>query len=182
MRKKKSLQSIKTKIGHHPKEYPPHKFLIKAMSREFAEKLIDEGALRMWIIDFYRNIENKFQGDNSEGIGRNIVDGKHLSIGSANSQFIWCLSMSDEPESLKSSLLNLDNNYDTLIVIVEPIKFIKGFEKAVHDMHDFGHKLLYGPVRYDKNEKIDRKTFNKIYPNYEYFSVFQKDKILVISF
>ena len=88
MRKKKSLQCINTKIGHHPKEYPTHKFLIKAMSREFAEKLIDESSLRMWIIDFYRNIENEFQGDNSEGIGRNIVDGKHLSMDSINTQFI----------------------------------------------------------------------------------------------
>ena len=151
-------------------EFPAPRLLVKAMSQEWACKLIDSGILRIQHLDYFRNWEeNRFLGDPNDGNGQYHVDGHPMETGSVNDVYAWCLSFPEiTPNRL--TLIAEQSKYDCLVVIRNPeamFQRIKGWLETNHP----GFWVHCGAVKYDRGQEVDKKTLNA---QKFHYNVFQK--------
>ncbi|MGD0274826.1 MAG: hypothetical protein ABSB79_02045 [Syntrophales bacterium] len=148
-------------------KYPPPVTLIKATEFKWAEKLLNEGSIRLNSIEYYETIENPELGDVNEGKGMLRLNGHLMQTGSVNEVFIWCSAL---PGTSASILKEIDPSYDTMICITDVVEFTKRIFSA---LKDYGYRWLpwRGQVTYNRDIEVSKKTLN----NQDWqFNIFQK--------
>ena len=132
--------------------HPPPSFLVKAMEKYWADKLISTGVIRLNSIEFYQTLESDELGDNMEGLGE-LISGSHpYTSTSGNRVFIWCAA---KPDTNQSTLLGLDSQYDTVIKISDPVTFTKRIAAALRYK---GYSLPLphiGEVNYNRSDEVN---------------------------
>ena len=73
--------------------YPPPDCLVKVMKQCWAERLLFEGAIRFASLAYYRKLENSVLGDPNDGEGMLRMNGHPYEVGSINSVYAWCSSL-----------------------------------------------------------------------------------------
>lgn len=150
-------------------EHPAPRLLVKAMSRRWADSLIDSGKLRVRHLDYFRNWENKVLGDPDDGNGEYHVNGHPMETGSLNDVYAWCLSFPEiTPNRL--TLFAEQSGYDCLVVIRNPEVMFQRINEFLLTNLD-GFMVNCGAVKYDRSQEVDIKTLDSKQVHY---NVFQK--------
>lgn len=149
--------------------FPAPRLLVKAMSREHADPLIDSGKLRIWHLEYFRNWENKILGDANDGNSQYLVDGHPMETSSMNDVYAWCLSSPKIADS-RLTLFAEHGEYDCKVVIHDPVEMFQRIKKCLVQNHP---KLWVhcGAVKYDRDQEVDKNTLNS---QQFHYNVFQK--------
>lgn len=150
-------------------ETPLPKRLVKVMKREWAENLRDSGEIKLGSFTYYRKWEAEFLGDKHDGIGLFHLDDHPMQVDSANEVFIWCSSLPCISFEQKI-LLAKSGNYDCLVTIRDPYKFIMRIRDKLRSDHP-SYPPHCGQVKYNRGHSVDKQTLNA--QNF-HFNVFQK--------
>jgi hypothetical protein len=151
-------------------EYPPPPQLVKLMTRERADEVIQNGLLRLRPLQYYRHWENKVLGDPNDGLGLYHLDGHPIHAGSINPDYAWCLSL-PEIDLSRRLLLARHGGYDSIVWIHAPEEFFRRVRDWL-SAHLNGFHLHCGCVNYDRGGEVDKQTLNS---QKFLFHVFQKD-------
>jgi hypothetical protein len=128
------------------------------MEFEFASKLVSEGLARLRTLTYYQQWENEILGDPNDGIGLNHLDGRPMTLKSANDVYIFCVSLpSIDPEH--QLLMAQNSSYDCVVLITEPEEFFRRIRNYLLAMLK-GFLLHCGTVNYDRGREVDMKTLN----------------------
>ncbi|EPZ7321235.1 hypothetical protein ACXR5E_003907 [Vibrio mimicus] len=149
-------------------EYPAPSFLLKAMHSKWADKLIEQGLIRLNSLSYYQNLDNKELGDALEGKGELRVKSRQYSMSSNNELFVWCCA---NPESKPEVLLSLDKSYDVVVKVANPIEFIKRISLA---LEKGGYKFTIpqvGRVNYNRGFEV---TLDSLQNRQWQWNAFQK--------
>ena len=141
---------------------------MKAMEKEWARKLVNDGNVRLRPLRYYRAIEAPEIGDKNEGNGQWLMEGNPMELGSVNEVYVWCGAL---PDTDRETLLRLDGKYDAVVEITNISRFTKRIAKAARDA---GWQLAphIGQVNYDRGRKITKSELRAL-PWQS--NVFQKD-------
>lgn len=152
-------------------EYPPPQLLLKAMERQWAEKLIDSGSLRLRKLEYYRQWENDHLGDANDGRGLFHMAGDPVQTDSGNDVYAWCLSL---PDISNAQLLEIAKHgeYNCVVRIHSPEELFKRMLKFLQE-HKKGFRLHNGYVHYNRGAEIDKETLKS---QKFHFNVFQKEQ------
>lgn len=165
-----TLSGTKIIEGIEFNAFPPPSTLIKAMEKQWAEKLIKNGTVRLNSLEFYQNLENDELGDSTEGLGELKSKGHPYNVSSVNKIFVWCGAL---PDASFPTLLSLDTKYDTVIRVVNPLEFTKRIELALIDKdYSFAHPHI-GSINYSRSDEVDMKS---VQSQFFHWNVFQKRK------
>lgn len=149
-------------------ELPSPSLLIKATKMKWAEKLRNEGCIRLNSVEFYRAFEDSELGDINEGTGMFKLDGRPMQTDSVNEVFIWCCAITEaNPETLKK----LNCSYDTIVVIHDVEKFVN---RIILSAKIQGYTLYphIGKVKYNREAEISKE---KLKSQQWHYNVFQKN-------
>ncbi len=149
-------------------EEPPPSVLVKAMTRQRALQLIDEGEFRLSKPSYYRTFENPELRDQNEGIGSFTLNGKEIFTESGNDVFIWGTSLEDVNLDM---LLQLSQTYDTIVSINNPEEFFQRILSYIRNNQSPYH-LHCGRVTYNRAQVIAQQTLRG---QRWHYNVFQKD-------
>jgi len=150
-------------------EYPPAEQLCKAMKRQWANKLIQRGLIRIRKLEYYRKLENDVLGDPNDGRGLYHIEGHPMQMDSANDIYAWCLSL---PEISNGRLLAISaqGKYDCTVVIHDMEKLLVRIRSYVQKNYR-GLRLHCGYVLYDRGTEVSKETLDT---QKFHFNVFQK--------
>lgn len=153
-----TLSGTQINEGIEFNEFPPPSELIKAMESKWAEQLIKNGSVRLNPLSYYQSLESEELGDNLEGLGELRVDGHPYSMSSINETFVWCCA---NPETDHATLLSLDDNYDVIIKISDPIEFVKRISKALREAgYEFSSPHA-GRINYNRSDEVTLPTLQE---------------------
>lgn len=148
--------------------YPPPDCLVKVMKRCWAERLLFEGAIRFASLAYYRKLENSVLGDPNDGEGMLRMNGHPFEVGSINSVYAWCSSLTTiTPERI--NVLAMHGDYDCLVRINQPSILIKRVQLA---KSKYLH-LHCAEISYSRGTEVDKMT---LYSQKFHFNIFQKDE------
>ena len=143
------------------------------MKYKWAEKLINEGSIRLGSLEYHRKFEKN--GDPNEGKGMYRLNGNQMTMESANGVFlILCCALPDTSIDKLFEIFN-ERNYDTIISISDVEKFVKRIETALKN-----NALCYPSyvfitksekINYNRGSEVSQKALNNQQP---FFEVFQK--------
>ncbi|WP_254849600.1 hypothetical protein [Thalassotalea sp. PP2-459] len=149
-------------------EYPAPDSLIKAMESVWAMQLIAQGNIRLSPLSYYQNLESDELGDNLEGLGELQINSHPYATSSINEIFVWCCA---NPETEFSRLLSLDNAYDVIIQITNPVEFVNRISTALRDNnYRFSHPHV-GRVNYNRSDEV---TIDRLQEQMWHWNTFQK--------
>ncbi len=157
-------------IEYH--EFPPPNCLVKAMTREWAFELVNNGVLRIHHIGYLRSWENKILGDRYDGKGMYRLHGQPMDIGSSNDVYIWCGSFPNI-SSQRINLIAEHGIYDCMVVIHNPNEIFERIHSAL-SVNCPGFSVLCGKVKYDRGSEVDKAALNR---QKFHFNVFQKSPV-----
>lgn len=149
-------------------EYPIPTLLIKAMSSEFAEKLLLKGAIRIRCLEYFRTWENNVLGDKNDGLGQYKLAGNIMNVSSANDVYAFCMALPDIAHD-RLRIISAEGKYDTLLTITSPEALFQRIKIAlINKYHNY--RIHCGLVKYDRSQEISN--------NMKYhFNVFQKSTL-----
>lgn len=150
-------------------DFPAPKLLVKAMSREYADSLIDSGKLRIRHLEYFRNWENKVLGDINDGYGQYHLNDDSMDTTSMNDVYGWCLSSPEIADS-RLTLFAENGGCDCKVVIHDPAEMFQRIKKWLVQNHP---KLWVhcGAIKYDRGQAVDKNTLNS---QQHHYNVFQK--------
>jgi hypothetical protein len=148
-------------------QYPPPVTLIKAMESKWAAKLFNEGAIRLYSVDYYQTLESPELGDVHEGRGMLRLNGHPMQMGSINEVFIWCGAL---PNISAATLKGLSSSYNTIIRITNVVEFTKRIVCALNDFGCKWHTHL-GQVTYNRGDEVSKETLKN---QKWHYNIFQK--------
>ena len=152
-------------------EFPPPSRLIKVMSKEFALRLVEEGELRIWNLEFFRKWENRTLGDINDGNSLFHLNGHRITVGSINDVYAYCFShlkISDRQINLNAR----SQGYDCVVTVNNPIIFF-GKINAWLVSNRPGFRIHCGDVNYTRGDELSKADLNS--QNFHY-NIFQKSK------
>jgi len=160
-----NMNSELIKVGDIEFLQKPPDCVKKAMEYNYANKLKDNGLLRFRNIEYYRVIEGE-RSDKYEGIGLNKLNGHTMTSGTVNQVFVWCCSLK---EANSSELLKLDENYNAILTITNPLEFIKRISESIAKMYSI--LIQCGEITYDRMKSVTKEELNdKVFQH----NIFQK--------
>lgn len=150
-------------------DFPAPSQLVKAMSRKYAEPLLDSGILRIRHLEYFRNWENKVLGDANDGKGQYRLNGAPMDTDSTNDVYAWCLS-SPKIANSQLTIFAEQGGYDCKLVIHEPEELFQRIRKWLASNRP-NLWVNCGTVKYDRGQEVDKETMNS---QPFCFNVFQK--------
>lgn len=138
--------------GFEFNQLPCPKYLIKAMEREWAEKLVEQGLIRLNALEYYQNFENKELGDNLEGKGELLVAEHQFNAESINTHYIWCGA---RPGTNRSLLLGMDDKYDVIVRINDVRKFTSKILAGLLNNGYVVSRPQLGKINYNRSADVN---------------------------
>lgn len=132
-------------------EYPAPDELIKAMENKWAKDLVNRGMIRLSPLSYYRDLESSELSDKNEGQGELRVASHFYNASSLNEDFVWC---SATPDTVSDKLLDLDDRYDTIIKILNPVEFISRIKNKLLEMEGKFSLPHAGRVIYNRTKEV----------------------------
>lgn len=124
-------------------ESPPTS-LKRALTKKYAELLINEGSIKLNSLKLLQEIETMPRGDNNEGIGSYSVEGKDEVCDQVHDAFIYCTAMGTIENE---DLLKTFHDCDTVVEITDPLEFCR----RIRALSIFDHYNVHcGTVKYDR--------------------------------
>jgi hypothetical protein len=151
--------------------FPPPRPVFRAMKHANAKSLIETGELHLGLIDIYLQYEARTLGkrDPNEGTAIVLIDGAPCKAWGLLHKYVLCTS-GDRVD--QDRLLQLDENYDTIIRISDSHEFAVRILEATKALAS-NYQVECGPVAYNKGRvSVARQEFEA---NTAYWYTFQKD-------
>jgi hypothetical protein len=150
-------------------EYPPPQQLRKAMERQWADELVQNGLIRLRKLEYYRELENDLLGDPNEGQGLYHLERHPMQTDSVNDVYAWCLFLPDIGSERLLALAE-EGEYDCTVVIHAVENLLARMQKYLRQ-HYGGLWLHCGYVQYDRGAEVNKEILRS---QKFHFNVFQK--------
>lgn len=136
---------------------PLPRYLLKAMESVWAEKLVNEGILRLGSLSYYQQMDNDDLGDHLEGEGEFFIDENAYNTGSINKHYVWCAAL---PKTKHSILIGLAEEYDVIVKINDMPSLV---ERIVNALLDNGFSISsphVGRINYNRSSETNLRALN----------------------
>jgi hypothetical protein len=163
------MSTVNYKNLHYDFPTPPSPIL-KAMDLVWANPLLSEGKIRVYINKYYRDIEDKAIRDTEEGVGVLNCKGNICYVGGIMGTFIWCASQ----YQIEAKQLAKKFKRDSVVYINRPDEFARRLLAAAY-RSGWQWSLDCGPVQYDKRSFRDRHPTEDGDDDSDFY-LFQKDQ------
>ena len=141
------------------------------MKRGWVEELKNKRSFRFNNLQIYWNWENDIPGDIDDGHGMYKMNDHEYNAGSANSVYALCTSL-PEIQQPRVNQMTTSNEYDCIVEINNPARFINRIAKYLIATHKGNLHLHCGKISYDRGNEVDKTTLNS---QQFHHNVFQKD-------
>ena len=145
--------------------------LLKSIRAEHANALCEKGEIRLFKVEYYREIEDRAIRDENDGIGILNCRGQTLRVRGLFPSFIWCMSQA------QISIPDLAKKFgrDSVLLIHNSEEFARRLITAAYEVGS-QWSLECCSVAYDKGSFRDREVEADDFSEHPEFYIFQKDK------